>query len=145
MTQAPTPPGSGCRCGRAVPSEKPRQFQARWKEAMAPLPGQVLSPLAVALNSKLSARRRRALDAAIRALHDYRASLREWFESIDAMMDRRGMEYVDPHDPAQADAFVERLGDSGRRALEKRRRIEAAMAYAEMTIDWIRWELAHGD
>jgi hypothetical protein len=66
-------------------------------------------------------------------------------ESVDVTMERRGMEYVDPTDPVQADAFVERLTPAGLKALTKRQRAGAAIAYAEMTFEWLDWELAHVD
>jgi hypothetical protein len=60
-------------------------------------------------------------------------------------MDRRGMECVDPADPTQAADFVERLTPAGINALSKRKRAEAAIAYADMTLEWLDWELADVD
>jgi hypothetical protein len=144
--EAPSPPVAEHDDERLGVCKKPRQFQPYWLEFMEPLPSQIRRPLRDALNPKLSAKRRAArLVQARRTLHIYAGDLGEWFESVDQMMDKRGVEYVDPSNAAQADAFVARLGDSGRRALDKRQRIRTAIAYARMTIDWVEWELTHGD
>lgn len=146
MSQAPMPPGSGGDGERPGGCEKPRQFQPYWWDFLAALPTQVRHPLRDALNTKLSLQRRRAgLHHASCALDQHRKNAATYSDSVDAMMDRRGMEYVDPADPAQATAYVERLTTSGLRALSKRKRTEAAIAYADMAIEWVEWGLAHGD
>jgi hypothetical protein len=99
-----------------------------------------------ALNARLSLPRRRAgLYHARRHLAPFKQSMATYSESVDAMMDRRGMEDVDPTDPTQATDFVERLTPAGLNALSKRKRSEAAIAYADMTVEWLDWELADVD
>ena len=61
------------------------------------------------------------------------------------MLDRRGIEYVDATDPEQAAAFVEAITPAGIKALDKRQRAAAAIAYARITLEWLERELGHGD
>lgn len=139
-------PPSGSGGGRPVACEKPRQFQPYWWDFLAALPTQVRRPIRDALNAKIStARRRAALHHASVALEEHRPRAATYSDSVDAMLERRGMEYVDPADPAQAADFVERITESGTNALSKRKRAEAAIAYADMTIAWLDWELGRGD
>ncbi len=114
-------------------------------EHMAPLPSQILLPLRAALSiHRRRPARLRSIDAARCALHDYKANANVTAESVDTMMHARGMEQVDPSNPLQAGAFLARMSDSGRKALAKCDRVQGAIAYAEMTIQWLDWELSHG-
>ena len=145
MTEAPPPPVSGRGGGGSPVYEKPRQFQERWFEAMDSLPSQVLRPLREALKIHRSRERRlQFLDAARYILGIRKSNFRITSESVDERLDALGVEQVDPSNPLQAAAFVERLGDSSLKALDKRQRVRAAIAYAEMTIEWLEWELSHG-
>lgn len=138
-------PVDGSPSGRPGVCEKPRQFQERWMEHMAPLPSQVLIPLREALKiHRKRAARLRSLDAARYALRVFKVNTGVYRESVDAKLDRLGVEQVDPLNPLEADAFLARLGDSGRKALDKCDRVQGAIAYAEMTIQWLVWELSHG-
>jgi hypothetical protein len=146
MSQAPQAPASASAYGRVAACEKPRQFQPYWREFLTRLPTQVRKPLNDALNARLSLpRRRAALYHARRHFQPYKSGMATYAQSVEAMMEQRGMEYVDPSDPMQADAFLKRLTPSGLRALGKRQRAGVAIAFAEMTIEWLDMELAHGD
>lgn len=145
MTEAPTRLSTPCGGGGQAVQENPRQFRKHWAEFMAPLPRQILTPLRRARCEAASLRARRVnLHSARQALHAYVGDLAQWFASVDEMMARRGVEYVDSSDPLQAAAFLDRLGDSGRRALAKRQKVETAIAYARMTIERLEWELRDG-
>lgn len=127
-------------------SENPRKFQAHWREFLAPLPSQVLRPLREALSiHRRRPARLRALDSARHALRDYKADANVTADSVEAMMHNRGVEQVDPSDPDEAAAFLDRMGQSGRKALAKSDCVAAAIAYAEMTLDWLEWELNRGE
>lgn len=146
MTEAPMTPGLSSNGGRQVLCEKPRQFQERWLEAMEALPSQVLRPLREALKIHRSREYRlRSLDAARCELGIIKPNSRIYSDSVDAKIQELNVENVDPSSHLQADAFLARLGNSGRKALEKRQRVASAIAYAEMTIEWLEWELSHGD
>ena len=145
MTEAPTPPVPGRGIGGPPACEKPRRFQERWFEAMDSLPSQVLRPLREAL--KIHRRRERRLqflDSVRNELGILKSNARIYSDSVDAKLDALGVEQVDPTNPAKAAGFVERLGDSSLKALDKRQRISAAIAYGEMTIEWLEWELSNG-
>ncbi|MCJ0825955.1 hypothetical protein MQC88_08300 [Luteimonas sp. 50] len=132
--------------GRPVLSQKPRQPQAHWAEMMQPLPGQVLRPLRDARDTRRSVPGRRTrLNHARQELRIFAANMQPWMADVYAMMDRRGRASVDQDNPLQAEAFLARLSKSGRDALAKCQRVRAAIAYAEMTIEWLEWELAHGN
>lgn len=146
MTEAPMPPVLCPKCGRPVPCEKPRQVQPHWWEMMGALPSQVLSPLHDALDGRLTlAHRRCRRNHARDHLDRYIRDLQAWMKSVDDMMQRHGEPFVDKLDAAQAEAFHASLTDSERKALAKCQRVRAAIAYAEMTIQWLEWELAHGN
>jgi hypothetical protein len=145
VSEAPSPPGSVDVHGRGAGCEKPRQFQPYWWDFLDVLPTQFLHPLRDALNPKLPAPRRRAgLHHARRVLELCSQVAAEYSDRVEKMMDNCGLEYVDPTDPAQAAAFVERLTPKGLKALGERQRAEAAIAYSGMAIEWAEWELAHG-
>lgn len=138
-------PVVGSPAGGPGASKNPRQFQAYWWDFMTPLPSQILRPLREALSlHRRRPARLRSIDAARCALHDFKADAKVTGESVDARMQAVGMEYADPGDPADAAAFLDRLGESGRKALAKRDRVAAAIAYAELTIAWLEWELTRG-
>lgn len=153
MTQAPTPPGStrsGERPGVQKFTRHIRQPKPHWWDFLRALPTQARSPLRDALNPRLTLPRRRAArHHARRELDRFVAQAREYSDSVDAMLDRRGMEYVDPSDPVQAAAFVDAITPSGINALNKRQRVAAAIAYARMALEWLDVELGeeqrHGD
>ncbi|MBJ6978057.1 hypothetical protein [Luteimonas sp. MC1895] len=113
---------------------------------MAPLPSQVLRPLrdALSLHRRRTARLR-SIDAAREALRSFKADAEVTGDSVDARMQAIGMEYADPSDRAEAAAFLDRLGESGRKALAKRGRVAAAIFYAESTIAWLEWELTRDE
>ena len=140
------PPGSGDGDGRLGARKNPRRFEERWMEAMRDgLPSQVLRPLRVAISLSRSRQSRlRALDEAVRALAAIKAQATIYSGSVERRFDGLGIEYVDPSNPEQAAAFLDRIGTSGLRALDKRQRVAAAIAYAEMTIEWLDWELSNG-
>ncbi|TYT27256.1 hypothetical protein FZO89_13885 [Luteimonas viscosa] len=113
---------------------------------MAPLPSQILSPLREALKIyRTRVARLRNLDAARYALRTFKENADVYGESVESMMLARGMEHVDPANPLQAAAFLARMGDSGRKALAKCDRVATAIAYAEMTLEWLDSELSHGE
>ena len=146
MTEGGTTPVLRSTGGRPGLYEKPRQFQPHWAEMMQPLPSQVLRPLRDARDTRRSTSYRRLrLIHARQELRAYVASMQPWMADVYAMMDRRGRPFVDQENPLQAEAFLARLSKSGRDALAKCQRVRAAIAYAEMTIEWLDWELAHGD
>lgn len=146
MTEAPSPPGLSSKGGRQVLREKPPQFRSHWLEMMEPLPGQVLSPLRAARDSRRSVfSRRTRLNHARQELHIYIGNMQPWMDDVYAMMERRGVSFVDANNPLEAEAFLARLSKSGRDALAKCQRVRAAIAYAQMTVEWLGWELAHDD
>lgn len=146
MSEAPMGPVPCEKCGRPAPCEKPRQFQDHWWGFLDNLPSQVRHPLRDALNPKLSAGRRRAgLHHANCALQEYRVNAATYSDSVSEMLIARGMENVDPVDAKKAAAFLDRITDSGLKAIEKRKRAEAAIAFADMTIAWLNWQLGHGN
>lgn len=147
MSQAPPDRGSGGADGRLPVYENQRQkFQSYWWDFMQGLPTQVRRPLRDALKPNLSlARRRAARHHARRELAAFVASARAYADSVDDMLNRRGIEYVDPTDPVQAAAFVNAITPAGIKALDKRHRVAAAIAYARMTLEWLDRELGHGD
>ena len=109
------------------------------------LPSQVLRPLRVALSPSRSREcRLRALDEAVRALAVIKAHATIYSGSVEHRFDGLGMEYVDPSNPEQAAAFLDRIGTPGLRALDKRQRVAVAIAYAELTIEWLNAELSDG-
>jgi hypothetical protein len=113
---------------------------------MGALPSQVLHPLRDALDGRLTlAHRRCRRNHARDNLDRYIRDLQAWMKSVDDMMQRHGEPFVDKLDAAQAEAFHASLTDSERKALAKCQRVRAAIAYAEMTIEWLDWELAHGN
>ena len=140
------PPGSRDGDGRLGARKNPRRFEERWMEAMRDgLPSQVLRPLRVALSlSRSRESRLRALDEAVRALAAITAQATIYSDSVEHRFDGLGMEYVDPSNPEQAAEFLDRIGTSGLRALDKRQRVAAAIAYSELTIEWLNWELSSG-
>ena len=146
MAEGGTPPAGGGGGGRPVVCKKPRQFQPHWWDFMAPLPSQVRRPLrdALSLHRRRTARLR-SIDAAREALRSFKADATVTGDSVDARMQAIGMEYADPSDRAEAAAFLDRLGQSGRKALAKRDRVAAAIFYAESTIAWLEWELTHDE
>lgn len=75
----------------------------------------------------------------------YRRDMREWMQSVDAMLVRHGAQSVDVLDYEEADKFAARLTGSERRALEKCQLVRTAIAYAEMALEWLDVELSHGD
>lgn len=145
MSEAPMTPGSTASGEGSGACKKPRQFQAYWWEFMAPLPSQILRPVreALSIHRKRPARLR-SIDAARYALRDYKASAEVTADSVEAMMRARGMEHADPNDPDEAAAFLDRIGDSGRKALAKTDRVGIAIFYAELTLDWLDSELSRG-
>jgi hypothetical protein len=146
MIEAPMPPVLCSKGGRPALCEKPRQFQPHWLEMMRPLYSQVRRPLRDALNHRLPLHRRKIrLNHARQELRIYAGNMQPWMNDVYAMMDRRGRAFVDQDNPLQAEAFLARLSKSGRDALAKCQRVRAAIAYAEMTIEWLEWELAHGN
>lgn len=146
MTEAPSCPVLNSVDERLGACEKPRQYQPHWAEMMQPLPSQVLRPLRDARDARLAIHRRRThLDTARQELRIYAENMKPWMDDVYAMMDRRGRAFVDPNNPLQAAAFLARLSKSGRDALDKCQRVRAAIAYGEMTIEWLEWELTHGD
>lgn len=113
---------------------------------MQSLPSQVLRPLREALKIHRSDEHRlRHLDAARYELGVLKSNAGIYSDSVDAKLQELSVEQVDPSNPLQAAAFVARMGDSGRNALSKRQRKESAIAYAEMTVEWLQWELARGN
>ncbi|GAB2621325.1 hypothetical protein [Novilysobacter erysipheiresistens] len=136
----PAPDAGGGRLGRC---EKPSQFPRRWAEAMeGHLPSQVLRPLRDARDRRLSKTNRlAALDSARFALSVRERNWRATDNSLDEMQEKRGVEYVDPSDPAQAAAFVERID---LKALSKSRRIEVAIEVAKLEIERLDKELYRG-
>lgn len=141
--EAPMPPVPGmARGGRAV-QKNPRQFDERWLEAMRPLPSQIRVPLhdALRIHSPLYLRLR-ALDEARYQLRLYRGNARIYADSVDAKLEDLGAECIDLGNPLQVEAFAARIGVT-RKALEKRSAQGAAIAYAEMTIEWLEQELGH--
>lgn len=113
---------------------------------MAPLPGQVLRPLRDAFDGRLTlAHRRSRRNHAREHLDAYARDLQSWMHSVDAMMLRHGEPCVDKFDSEQAEAFAQSLTDAERCALAKCQRVRAAIAYAEMTLEWLGWRLARGD
>jgi hypothetical protein len=109
------------------------------------LPSQVLRPMRAALSiHRTHEFRLRALDEATRELAVVKPRAGIYSESVEIRFQDLGMEYVDPSNPEQASAFLDRIGPSGIKALSKRQRVAAAIAYAEMTIEWLNWELSHG-
>ena len=146
MTEAPMTPVLSSVDGRPGACEKPRQYHPRWGEMMQPLPSQVLRPLRDARDARLSIHRRIVrLDHARHELRIYAGNMQPWMDEVYAMMDRRGRASVDPTNPLQAEAFLARLSKSGRDALDKCQRVRAAIAYGEMTVEWLHWKLTHGD
>jgi hypothetical protein len=112
---------------------------------MQPLPSQVLSPLRDALSiHRTQEFRLRALGHARYELALLKSNAGIYSESVDTRFHGLGMEQVDATCPEQADAFLDRIGESGLKALNKRQRVAAAIAYAEMTIEWLDWELSDG-
>jgi hypothetical protein len=146
MTEGGTHPPAKDDDARLGVREKPRQIQDYWWEFMDALPSQVLRPLRDAFDGRLTlAHRRCRRNLARLQLHAYKRDLREWMHSVDAMMLRHGEPSVDKLDPEQAQAFALSLTDSERRALAKCQRVRAAIAYAEMTLEWLDWSLSRGD
>ena len=146
MAQGGTPPAGGGGGERPVAFEKPQQFQPYWWDFMAPLPSQVLRPLrdALSLHRRRTARLR-SIDAAREALRSFKEDAAVTADSVDARMQAIGVEHADPSDLAEAAQFLDRLGQSGRKALAKRDRVAAAIFYAESTIAWLEWELTHDE
>lgn len=138
-------PGAGDGDGGSGSSKIPRQIQPHWWDMMDALPSQVLRPLRDALDGRLSlAHRRCRRNHARDRLQDYVRDLSEWMDSVDAMMQRHGEPFVDKLDAAQAEAFHASLTDSERKALAKCQRVRAAIAYAEMALERLDWELSNG-
>ena len=112
---------------------------------MDALPSQVLRPLHDALSiHRTHEFRLRALGQARDELGMLKSKAGVYSESVDARFQALGMEQVDSTCPEQADAFLERIGASGLKALNKRQRVAAAIAVGEMTLEWLDWELSNG-
>lgn len=149
MTEAPTPPGSADSGEGPVVQKFPRHIRKpkpHWNEFLAALPPHARRPLLDALNERLALPRRRAArHHARREVEAFSVHARQYSTDVDEMMVRRGMEYVDPTDPAQAAAFVDAISPSGIKALTKRQKHAAAVAYGRMALEWLDVELGHGD
>lgn len=142
MTEGPHAPGYGRVDGRPGVQKIPRQIQEHWWQSMTPLPSQVLRPLRDATKRNLSkAHRRCRRNHAKERLSQYRRDMQEWMNSVDAMMQRHGAQLVDIADVEQAEAFHSRLTDRERKALAKCQAVRAAIAYAEMSLEWLDWDL----
>jgi len=146
MTEGGTHPGVGGSGGGLGASKNPRHPQDHWWDFMASLPSQVLRPLRDAFDGRLTlAHRRSRRNHARHQLDAYARDLKAWMQSVDAMMRRHGEPNVDKLDPEQADAFAKSLTDAERKALAKCQKVRAAIAYAELTLEWLNWTLARGD
>lgn len=142
MTEGPHAPGYGRGGGGPDVQKIPRQIREHWWQSMTPLPSQVLRPLREAtMQSRTTAHRRCRRNHARLNLSAYQRDMQEWMDSVDAMMQRHGAQLVDIADVEQADAFHSRLTNSERKALAKCQAVRAAIAYAEMSLEWLDWEL----
>lgn len=143
--EAPRAPGSGAESEGPGVQKIPRQIAEHWWELMAPLPGQVLRPLRDATKRNLSkAHRRCRRNHARQRLSEYRRDMRAWMQSVDDMMTRHGAHLVDLADGEQTAKFHATLTDSERKALAKCQVVRAAIAYGEMSLEWLDWELSNG-
>jgi hypothetical protein len=139
------PPLDSGASGRPGALEKPQHFQDYWWKFMAPLPSQVLSPLRRALSiHRRRPARLRNIDAARHALREFKAKAQVTAESVDDRCRELGMEVPDLTDAAKVATFFDRFGDAGLKGLAKRDRVAMAIAYAEMTLEWLDSELSRG-
>lgn len=142
MTEAPSHPGFRTGGERPGVQKIPRQIQERWWQHMDALPSQVLRPLRDATKRSMTlAHRRCRRNHARERLTEFKRDMSAWMESVDAMLRRHGVECVDITNPERTAEFHARLNDSERRALAKYQRVRGAIAYAEMSLEWLDWDL----